>query len=137
MVTRIHGEGFIKIGDERQRFLTLGTPVEKHMHPVTKAMPETFMSPINEWYQWKPSPRLNPDVEVLVSLSQDNYPFGLKDILPDGDCPVVWTNRNYRMIYMNMGHGGSIFTDPTQNALIIAGFRWVVASDKNGNVFEE
>jgi type 1 glutamine amidotransferase len=109
--------------------------VEKHAHPVTKALPESFISPTNEWYQWKPSPRLNPDIEVLVSLSQDNYPLGLKDILPDGDCPVVWTNTRYRMIYMNMGHGTKIFTDPAQNALIIAGFRWVVASDTEGNVF--
>lgn len=111
--------------------------VEQHMHPVTKAMPGSFMSPVNEWYQWNPSPRLDPDIEVLVSLSQDNYPLGLKDILPGGDCPVVWTNRQYRMIYLNMGHGREIFNDPAQNALIIAGFRWVVASDENGNVFEK
>jgi type 1 glutamine amidotransferase len=72
---------------------------------------------------------------VLVSLSPDNYPFGLKDIIPDGDLPVVWINTNYRMIYMNMGHGDKIFTDATQNKLIIAGLRWVVATDKKGNVF--
>lgn len=109
--------------------------VERHNHPVTKSLPETFMSPINEWYQWTPSPRQNPDIEVLVSLSMDNYPFGLKDIIPDGDCPVVWTNKKYRMIYMNMGHGTDIFSDPTQNALIIEGLRWLVVSDINGNVF--
>jgi len=110
--------------------------INNALHQVTWALPKTFVSPINEWYQWKPSPRLNPDVEVLVSLSEDNYPFGLKDIIPDGDCPVVWTNKNYRMIYMNMGHGNRIFTDPTQNMLIISGFRWVVESDQKGNVFE-
>ena len=110
--------------------------VSHSIHQVTNTLPRFFVSPINEWYQWKPSPRLNPNIEVLVSLSEDNYPFGLKDIIPDGDCPVVWTNKNYRMIYMNMGHGNQIFTDPTQNMLIISGFRWVVASDKNGNVFE-
>lgn len=109
--------------------------VDNHNHPVTKSLPEAFMSPINEWYQWKPSPRQNPNIEVLASLSMDNYPLGLKDIIPDSDCPVVWTNKKYRMIYMNMGHGTRIFSDPTQNALIIAGLRWVVASDKKGNVF--
>ena len=110
--------------------------INNQLHRVTWALPETFISPINEWYQWKPSPRLNPDIDVLVSLSEDNYPFGLKDIIPDGDCPVVWTNKKYRMIYMNMGHGNRIFSDPTQNMLFISGFRWVVASDQNGNVFE-
>lgn len=110
--------------------------VNNSLHRVTWALPRSFVSPINEWYQWKPSPRLNPDIEVLLSLSEDNYPLGLKDIIPDGDCPVVWTNKNYRMIYMNMGHGSQIFSDPTQNMLIISGFRWVVASDEDGNVFE-
>ena len=110
--------------------------VNNALHRVTWALPRTFIAPVNEWYQWNPSPRLNPDIDVLVSLSEDNYPFGLKDIIPDGDCPVVWTNKNYRMIYMNMGHGNRIFTDPTQNMLIISGFRWIVESDQKGNVFE-
>jgi type 1 glutamine amidotransferase len=111
--------------------------VNDALHRVTWALPRAFMSPANEWYQWDPSPRLNPDVKVLISLSEDNYPLGLKDLIPDGDCPVVWTNTKYRMIYMNMGHGGRIFSDPTQNQLIIAGFRWVVAMDEKGNVFEK
>jgi type 1 glutamine amidotransferase len=104
-------------------------------HPVTRGMPDSFISPINEWYQWKPSPRERKNIKVLVTLSPDNYPLGLKDIVPDGDFPVVWTNTDYRMIYMNMGHGAGIFGDATQNRLIIAGLRWVVATDKKGNVF--
>jgi uncharacterized protein len=111
--------------------------VNNALHEVTWALPKTFIAPANEWYQWKPSPRQNPDIEVLLSLSEDNYPFGLKDIIPGGDCPVVWTNKNYRMIYMNMGHGNRIFSDPTQNQLILSGFRWLVASDQKGNVFEK
>lgn len=110
--------------------------VENRDHAVTRALPSSFIAPVNEWYQWKPSPGLNPDIEVLVSLSGDNYPFGLKDILPVGDCPVVWTNRNYRMLYLNMGHGDRIFNDATQNQLIISGFRWVVATDRDGDVFK-
>ncbi|PWG78328.1 ThuA domain-containing protein [Pararcticibacter amylolyticus] len=104
-------------------------------HPVTKGLPGTFIAPVNEWYQWKPSPRENKDVKVLVSLSPENYPFGLKDIIPDGDVPVVWTNTKYRMVYLNMGHGPYIFSDATQNKLIIAALRWVIATDKRGNVF--
>ncbi|UBM58015.1 ThuA domain-containing protein [Marinilongibacter aquaticus] len=111
--------------------------VEGHDHEVTKGLPDTYIAPINEWYQWKPSPRENEDVRVLVSLSPDNYPFGLKDIIRKGDCPVVWTNTNYRMIYLNMGHAGHIFTDATQNKLIIDAFRWVVSQDEKGNPFEK
>jgi uncharacterized protein len=110
--------------------------VEDRSHPVTRGLPESFISPTDEWYQWKPSPRENKDIRVLVSLSPENYPFGLKDIVPDGDFPVVWTNTRYRMIYMNMGHGNRVFSDATQNKMIIAGLRWVVETDKKGNVFE-
>jgi type 1 glutamine amidotransferase len=110
--------------------------VEDAGHPVTKSLPRTYMSPENEWYQWKPSPRENKNIKVLASLSSDNYPFGLKDIIPDGDLPVVWTNTKFRMIYMNMGHGKRIFCDPTQNALIISGLRWIVETDPKENAFE-
>ncbi len=104
-------------------------------HPVTKGMPREFIAPENEWYQWKPSPRENRDIEVLVTLSPENYPLGLKDIVPDGDLPVVWTNTNYRMIYLNMGHGDREFTDATQNYLFLNAFRWVVGQDRNGDPF--
>lgn len=109
--------------------------IDDTSHSVTKGLPQSYTAPINEWYQWKPSPRERKNIKVLASLSPDNYPLGLKDILPDGDTPVIWTNTDYRMIYLNMGHGPHIFTDATQNRLIIAALRWVVASDKKGNVF--
>lgn len=111
--------------------------IDDQNHPVTKGLPGSFISPINEWYQWQPGPRSNKNVKVLVSLSPDNYPFGLKDIVRDGDFPVVWTNTDYRMIYMNMGHGRRIFNDATQNKLIISALRWLIEIDKRGNVFEE
>jgi type 1 glutamine amidotransferase len=75
------------------------------------------MSPANEWYIWKPSPRADPAVRVLVTLSRSNYPIGLKDTIEGGDVPVVWSNTRYRMIYMNMGHGDKIFDSTEQNRL--------------------
>lgn len=66
-----------------------------------------------------PSPRTNPDIEVLVSLSPKNYPFGIKDVISGGDFPVVWRNRNYRMVYINYGHGDREFLDATQNLLTV------------------
>ncbi len=91
--------------------------VDDRTHPATANLPEAFMAPANEWYVWKPSPRLNKDVRVLVTFDPSNYPLGLKDILISGDLPVAWTNTKYKMIYMNMGHGDKIFTDATQNKL--------------------
>lgn len=89
-------------------------------------MPVSFISPMNEWYQWKPSPRERKNIKVLVSLSPDNYPIGFKDTVSDGDFPVVWTNTDYNMLYLNMGHGGRIFTDATQNYLFYNAIRWLM-----------
>ncbi len=99
--------------------------VDDPSHPVTKHLPGSFISPDNEWYIWKPSPRLNKGVRVLVTLDPSNYPIGFKDILTSGDLPVVWTNTKYKMLYMNMGHGDKIFASPTQNKLIEDATLWL------------
>ncbi len=99
--------------------------VDDRGHPVTMDLPGSFISPDNEWYIWKPSPRLNKDVRVLVTFDPSNYPIGFKDVLTSGDLPVVWTNTKYRMLYMNMGHGDKIFTSPIQNKLIEDGILWL------------
>jgi uncharacterized protein len=106
-----------------------------HSTPLQKDYLEHLLRLWVNWYQWKPSPRENKTVKV-VSLSPDNFPMGIKHIIADGDVPVVWTNTDYRMIYLNMGHGPHIFTDATQNKLIIAAFRWVITTDKKENVID-
>lgn len=109
--------------------------VDNEEHPVTKNLPASFVAPASEWYQWTPSPRQNKDVEVLLSLSPKNYPLGIKDVVNFGDFPIVWSNKNNRMIYLNMGHGDEEFIDGTQNLLLVNAFRWVVSKDKNGDPF--
>lgn len=105
-------------------------------HPVTRNLPSSFVAPACEWYQWTdPSPCENEDVEVLLSLSPRNYPIGIKDIVKHGDFPVVWSNRRYRMIYLNMGHGDVGFTDATQNLLFVNAFRWIVSRSSGSNPF--
>ena len=110
--------------------------VSSAYHPVTGNIPSTFVAPACEWYQWKPAPGENDDVEVLLSLSSSNYPIGLKDVISHGDFPVVWSNRRYRMIYLNMGHGDEEFTDATQNLLFVNAFRWIVSQSPKGNPFK-
>ena len=99
--------------------------VDDKTSPVTRHLPAQFTSPANEWYIWQPSPRLNRDVKVLLTLDKSNYPLGLKDTIQGGDLPVVWTNTKYRMIYMNMGHGDKIFTDKLQNQLFEDALVWL------------
>jgi YVTN family beta-propeller protein len=99
--------------------------IDDPSHPVTKNLATTFQSPDNEWYIWKPSPRPNKAVQVLVTLHPSNYPIGFKDVLTSGDLPVVWTNTKYKMLYMNMGHGDKIFRSPIQNKLIENATLWL------------
>ncbi|MDU1890514.1 MAG: ThuA domain-containing protein [Dysgonomonas sp.] len=109
--------------------------VDYTSHPITKNLPASFIAPESEWYQWNPSPRENKDVDVLLSISPDNYPLGIKDVINFGDFPIVWTNKKYRMIYLNMGHGDDEFTDATQKLLFVNAFRWVVSQSKDGDPF--
>lgn len=99
--------------------------VDDPKHPVTQRLPSSFVAPANEWYIWKPSPRENKDVKVLLTLAPSNYPLGMKDVVSGGDLPVMWTNTRYRMLYMNMGHGDRIFTSDVQNRLIEDAMVWV------------
>lgn len=99
--------------------------VDEPSHLIAKGLPKRFMAPANEWYSWNPSPRLNKQVKVLLTLDPANYPLGLKDTLTAGDVPVVWTNTHYRMLYMNMGHGDKIFTNPIQNQLFENAILWL------------
>jgi uncharacterized protein len=102
--------------------------VDDASSPVTRGIPGSFVSPMNEWYSWRPSPRADSNVRVLVTLDRAEYPLGIKSLITDRDpdVPVVWTNTKYRMLYMNMGHGDRIFSSPTQNRLFENGLRWVL-----------
>ena len=110
---------------------------ETQEHPVTCSLPQSFVAPASEFYQWQPSPRKNPDVKVLLSISPKMYPFGLKDVVKFGDFPIVWTNTKYRMVYLNMGHGDEGFINATQNLLFVNAFRWVVSRDPQGDPFKK
>ncbi len=110
--------------------------IDTHEHPVTKNLPDAYVTPPSEFYQWALGPRENKDVQVLLTLSAKNYPMGVKDIVYGGDFPVVWTNRNYRMVYINMGHGDESYKDATQQLLFLNAFRWIVSRDPKGDPFD-
>ena len=99
--------------------------------PVTRGIPKTYLSPTNEWYAWRPSPRLDKNVHVLLTLDPAQYPLGIKSLITekDPDVPVVWTNTNFKMLYLNMGHGDQIFASPTQNQLFENGILWLLGKN--------
>lgn len=100
--------------------LTIDDPAS----PITRRLPAAYLAPANEWYIWRPDPRANKDVKVLLTLDPANYPLGFKDIIRGGDLPVVWTNTKYKMVYMNMGHG-EVFASATQNLLFEDALLWL------------
>ena len=111
--------------------------IDTHAHPVTKNLPDAYVAPPSEFYQWSSELRDNEDIQVLLTLSSKNYPMGVKDIVYGGDFPVVWTNKNYRMIYINMGHGDESHIDATQQLLFLNAFRWIVSRDPKGDPFDK
>lgn len=118
--------------------------VEDTNHPATKGLPVTFKSQPNEWYRWKNDLRTNADIKILVSIDPASFPLGTgpkqSEIWHSGYYPVVWSNKNYRMIYVNMGHNdmdyerkfdqttqtlSHTFDNKIQNRLILDSLLWL------------
>lgn len=95
--------------------------VEDPHHPVMKHMPKTFKTAPNEWYRWENDLRTNPDIDILLAIDSASFPLGtgpkLYEIWHSGYYPVVWTNRKYKMIYMNMGHNDMDYEGKTNRTL--------------------
>ena len=115
--------------------------VEDSTHPATKHLPKTFKSSPNEWYRWSNDLRANPDIKILLSIDSTSFPLGtgpkLNEIWHSGYYPVAWTNKNYKMVYLNMGHNDIDYENKTnkqlsftfdneiQNKLIIDALLWL------------
>jgi hypothetical protein len=118
--------------------------VEDRKHPATRHLPETFRSSPSEWYRWEKDLRKNPDIDILVSIDSTSFPLGTgpkqSEIWRRGYYPVVWSNKKFRMIYLNMGHNdidyehkydttnrtlSYTFANPTQNRLIVDALLWL------------
>jgi len=95
--------------------------VEKHDLAPVKRLPDTFKASPNEWYRWQNDLRTNKDITILLSIDSSSYPLGtgpkLYEIWHSGYYPVVWTNKNYRMIYLNMGHNDIDYEGKTNREL--------------------
>jgi hypothetical protein len=115
---------------------------ENPAHPLLKNLPKQFRSAANEWYSWEKDIRSNPDIEILLSIDSSSFPLGTgpkqHEIWHEGYYPVAWTNKKYRMVYINMGHndmdyiGGtnatlsSQFSSPEQNRFLLNTMQWLL-----------
>ena len=121
--------------------------VEDRTHPATAHLPATFRSSPSEWYRWEKDLRLKPDIDILLSIDSTSFPLGTgpkpHEIWHSGYYPVVWTNKHYRMIYLNMGHNdidyehkygptnstlSHTLNNPIQDQIIIDGLLWLGAA---------
>ena len=115
--------------------------VEQPAHAAVRGLPKTFRSTPNEWYRWSNDLRANPDIDILLAIDPASFPLGTgpkpHEIWHSGYYPVVWTNKKYRMIYLNMGHNdidyehktnadlSATFGNPSQDKLIINSLLWL------------
>ncbi|WP_439559207.1 ThuA domain-containing protein [Dyadobacter sp.] len=115
--------------------------VEREKSPSTKKLPKVFKSAPNEWYRWENDLKSNPDIEILLSIDPSSFPLGTgpkqHEIWHSGYYPVAWSNRKYRMVYMNMGHNdidyenktnkdlSLTFDNQTQNEFVINALIWL------------
>ncbi|MES2418746.1 MAG: ThuA domain-containing protein [Bacteroidota bacterium] len=118
--------------------------IEDKNHPVTKGLPPVFKSQPNEWYRWEMDLRKNANIKILLAIDSASFPLGTgpkpNEIWHSGFYPVVWSNKNYKMIYVNMGHNdmdyehkygknttslSSSFGNEVQNKMIINSLLWL------------
>jgi hypothetical protein len=115
--------------------------VEDSTHPAVKEMPHTFRSSPSEWYRWEKDLRKDKNIKILLAIDSSSFPLGTgpkqDEIWHSGYYPVAWTNKNYKMIYFNMGHNdidyenktykelSHQFGNPIQDKLIIDALLWL------------
>ncbi|MEU6775170.1 ThuA domain-containing protein [Streptomyces sp. NPDC046759] len=110
--------------------------VEDRGHAATAGLPSTVTSSVSEWYSWQYDLRQNPDIDILASMDPSTFPVGTdpSQTWYSGYFPIVWTNRNYRMVYNNFGHNAmdystnttlsSTFASAQQNQLLLQEIKW-------------
>ena len=115
--------------------------VENRSHPATKRLPMTFRSAPNEWYSWEKDIHDRANIKILLSIDSTSFPLGTgpkkHEIWHSGYYPVAWTNTDYRMVYLNMGHNdidyenktnrelSSQFSSAMQNQFILDALLWL------------
>ncbi|WP_428330650.1 ThuA domain-containing protein [Mucilaginibacter sp.] len=115
---------------------------------ATKNIPSKFKSAPNEWYRWENDLRKNPDIQILASIDSASFPLGTgpkqSEIWHSGYYPVVWTNKKYKMIYMNMGHNdidyehktdkdlSLTFANETESKMILDALLWLGGQKVSG-----
>jgi hypothetical protein len=118
--------------------------IEDRNHAATAGLPATITSSVSEWYSWQNDLRQNPNIDILASMDPSTFPIGTdpNQTWYSGYYPIVWSNRNYRMVYNNFGHNAmdystnttlsSTFASAQQDQLLLQEIKW--AAGQSGPV---
>ncbi|MGW1340450.1 RICIN domain-containing protein [Kribbella sp. NPDC002412] len=129
------GTGRFKSNTWGPTAVTLKT--ENRTHPSLVNTGATFRSSVSEWYSWQNDLRANADIQILASIDPSSFPVGTdpNQTWYSGYYPIVWTNKNYKMIYANFGHNAmnyetntrlsSTFDSPAQNQFMMDALKWL------------
>ena len=110
---------------------------ENRSHPSLANTGETFRSSVSEWYGWQNDLRTNPNITILAAIDPGSYPVGTdpNQSWTGGYHPIIWANKNYKMIYANFGHNAmnyetntrlsSTFDSPAQNQFLMDSLKWL------------
>jgi hypothetical protein len=120
---------------------------EDQTHPSTLRLPTTFTSSVSEWYSWNNDLRTNPNIKILCSIDPSSFPLGTdpNQTWYSGYYPIMWTNKNYKMIYANFGHNAmdyannvglsSTFASANQNNFILDALLWLGGASNTGTTY--
>jgi hypothetical protein len=108
--------------------------------PAMRRVPAKYTSGVSEWYSWQHDLRQNPNIDILASVDPASFPLGTdpNQAWTSGYYPIMWTNKNYKMLYANFGHNdmnytaniptSATFADPSQDAFVIDGLLWLAGA---------
>jgi Trehalose utilisation len=111
--------------------------VEDLGHPLSQGLGAMFTSAPSEWYSWTNDLRTKSNIEIILSIDPSSFPVGTdpNQSWYSGYYPVAWSNKNYKMLYVNMGHEqmdygadtalSSTFDSPTQDKLYMNALKWL------------
>lgn len=93
-------------------------------HPSTSFLPSPWER-TDEWYSYK---KMNPDVNVLLTLDENSYQGGL-DM---GDHPISWYHEfdGGRSFYTGGGHTNESFTEEAYLQHLLAGIQYAIGDNK-------
>lgn len=117
--------------------VSVNLDVEIPTHPISQGLGSMFASAPSEWYSWTNDLRTKPNIKILLSVDPSSFPVGTdpNQSWYSGYYPIAWTNTNYKMMYVNMGHElmdystdtpqSDTFSSATQNKMYMNAFKWL------------